>query len=114
MRPDTDCARLLRAYVRAWPRWLGGEGDAKRNGFKYHTMSQRSGDLTHKHGFPIESRYQPSRWGYSQYRFRDDATFQRARLQVKSWDTGVDVATLEAQESLRPMYQPGLFTGGGA
>lgn len=46
MRDGTDCARLLRAFVRAWPHWLGGEGDAKRNGFKYHTASQRCGELS--------------------------------------------------------------------
>ena len=117
MRDDTDCAHLLRAYVRAWPAWLGGEGDAKRNGFKYHTQSQRSGDLGSKHGFPVDSRRRESAtqvWNYHEYRLKDRATFEHARLQVKSWDTCVDVKTLEAQESLRPVYQSGLFRGGGA
>ena len=48
MRPDTDCGHLLRAYVRAWPAWLGGEADGKARGFKYHTQSQRSGDLIYE------------------------------------------------------------------
>ena len=116
MRDGTDCAHLLRAYVRAWPAWLGGEGDAKRNGFKYHTQSQRSGDLGSKHGFPCDSRPRESAtgtWGYHEYRFADRATYERARLQVKSWDTGIAVSVLEIQESLRPVYQAGLFTGGG-
>lgn len=116
MKDGTDCAHLLRAYVRAWPAWLGGEGDGKRNGFKYHTQSQRSGDLTHKHGFPVESRRRETAtqsWPYHEFRLKDAATYERARLQVKAWVTGIDVATLEIQESLRPM-QAGLFGGGGA
>jgi len=108
MRDGTDGANLLRAYVRAWPRWLGGEGDAKRNGFKFHTQSQRSTDLRLKHGFPCDSHRRHGQQ-YWEFRLADEATFHRARLQVKAWDTGVSVDVLEIQEQLRPMYQPGLL-----
>ena len=112
MRPDTDCAHLLCAYVRAWPAWLGGYDESRRGGFKFHTQSQRSGDLGSKHGFSVVSRRRAGEVFY-EYRLKDGATYERARLQVKAWATGIDLKTLEAQESLRPMYQPGLFTGGG-
>ena len=56
MRDGTDCAALLRAYVRAWPAWLGGYDESRRWGFKFHTQSQRSGDLWSKHGFLVVSR----------------------------------------------------------
>ena len=110
MRPDTDCAHLLRAYVRAWPEWRGGNDESWYYGFKFHTQSQRSGELGSKHGFPCESRRREGVC-YHEYRLKDRATYEHARLQVKSWDTCVDVKTLEAQESLRPV-QAGLFTGG--
>ena len=113
MRPDTDCAHLLRAYVRAWPAWLGGYDESRRWGFKFHTQSQRSGDLGSKHGFPCESRRREGK-AFHEYRLASQVVYFHAQLEVKSWATGIDVATLEAQESLRPVYQPGLFTGGGA
>lgn len=112
MRDGTDCAHLLRAYVRAWPAWLGGYEESRRWGFKFHTQSQRSGDLGSKHGFPVVSQRREGE-DYHEYRFRDAATYERAWLQVKAWDAGMSVATLEAQES-RHVYQAGLFTGGGA
>jgi len=113
MRDGTDCANLLRAYVGAWPRDIGGYKDGARLGFKSHTQSQRSGDLGTKHGFPTKpmERHGDGLW---RCQLKDRATFERARLQVKAWDMGMPVATLEAQESLRPVYQAGLFTGGGA
>ena len=113
MRPTTQCGRMLGALAQAWPCWIGGYRDGREHGFSWHTASQRCGELTHKHGFPVVSRRREGEVFY-EYRLKDGATYERARLQVKAWATGIDVATLEAQESLRPMYQPGLFTRGGA
>ena len=114
MRDGTDCANLLRAYVGAWPRDIGGYKDGARLGFKFHTQSQRSGELGSKHGFPCVSRRREGE-DYHEYRFKDRATFERARLQVKAWDMGMPVATLAAQESLRPVRQEALaLAGGGA
>ena len=94
MRPDTDCAALLRAYVQAWPVWLGGYDESRRWGFKFHTQSQRSGDLGSKHGFPCESQRREGE-AFSEYRFKDEATYRLAALAVELWgiDAGIRRAT---------------------
>ena len=107
MRRNTQCGRLLHALVLTYPRWIGGAADGRRYDFSWHTQSQRSGELRDDHGFPCVSQRRRGEQ-FSEYRIKDEATFHRARLLVKSWETGVDVKTLEAQESLRPLYQPGL------
>ena len=84
MRPDTDCGRLCHALVKTYPSWIGGEADGKRYGFKYHTQSQRSGELHRHHGLECEPRRREGQ-RYSEYRFIDDATFQRARSIVHLW-----------------------------
>ncbi|MCK4513001.1 hypothetical protein KAW64_14745 [bacterium] len=113
MRNGTDCAALLRAYVRAWPLDIGGYEDGERHGFKFHTQSQRSGELHRIHRFPTTpmTKHSDGTW---KNQLGGPVAYERARLQVKSWATGIPVADLEIQESLRPVYQPGLFTGGGA
>ena len=114
MRRNTQCGRLLHAYVLTYPRWVGGRADGRRYDFSWHTQSQRSGELRDDHGFPCVSQRRRGEQ-FSEYRLKDEATFHRARLLVKSWETGVAVEVLEIQESLRPMRQEALaLTGGGA
>ena len=106
MRPDTDCAALLRAYVRAWPAWLGGYDESRRWGFKFHTQSQRSGDLGSKHGFPVVSRRRAGE-DYHEYRLKDEATYRLAALAVELWDIDAAIERGRAQGAL-------ALTGGGA
>ena len=114
MKAATQCGRILWALVRAWPCWIGGYEDGRRYGFSWHTASQRCGDLGSKHGFATASRRREGEAFY-EYRLADHETFKRAYMLVKSWDTGIDVATLAAQESLRPVRQEALaLAGGGA
>ena len=96
VRENSDVGRLLRAYVEAYPRKVGGEADGKRYGFKYHTQSQRSGDLT-KRGFPTIGTKRKGE-DYKEYRFNGPLVFADARRLVKSWDSGLSVEEVEAQE----------------
>ena len=86
MRRNTQCGRLLHAYVLTYPRWIGGRADGTRYDFSWHTQSQRSGELRDDHGFPCVSQRRRGEQ-FSEYRIKDEATFQRARLLVKSWET---------------------------
>ena len=93
---NTDVGRLLRAYVDAYPRKIGGEADGKQYGFKYHTQSQRSGDLT-KRGFPTVGTTRKGE-DYKEYRFTGPLVFDRARLLVRAWDAGLTIETMEKRD----------------
>lgn len=96
VRENSDAGRLLRAYVDVYPRKVGGETDGKRYGFKYHTQSQRSGDLT-KRGFPVLGTKRKGE-DYKEYRFTDPLVFDRARLLVRAWDAVLTVETMDRRE----------------
>lgn len=100
MRDGTDSAHLLRAYVRAWPRRIGGEADGAEFGFKWHTQSQRNGELDRFHGFKTVGG-KPEGGNTWKYQLASQAVYFSAQLEMKSWETG-------------DVYQSGLFGGGGA
>lgn len=95
VRENSDVGRLLRAYVEAYPRKVGGEADGQLYGFKYHTQSQRSGDLT-KRGFPTVGTFRKGE-DYKEYRFKGPLVFDRARLLVRAWAAGLTVETMDTR-----------------
>lgn len=95
MRDLTDCACLIRAYVRAWPRFIGGEIDGRVLGFKFHTQSQRNSELERIHGYPTAG-YEPDGGGTWRFQLASSLIYQRACFQVEAWDRGVPLVEVIA------------------
>ena len=98
VRENTDVGLLLRAYVEAYPRKIGGYEESRLYGFKFHTQSQRSGDLT-KRGFPVKGTRREGE-EYHEFRFSDVRGLREASLLVRSWDSGLTVNELREQDSV--------------
>ena len=94
MADGTDCANLLRAYVRAWPLDIGGSADGARFRFKFHTQSQRNSDLEHRHGFEVGDGKSPKEGGAWKWQLASRRVLLKARRQVLSWDTGIPLEEL--------------------
>lgn len=94
MKDGTRCANLLRAYVSAWPREVGGAADGERLGFQFHTQSQRNSDLTHRHGFEVGDGGPPKEGGTWRWQLASREVFLEARRQVLSWETGIPLKDL--------------------
>lgn len=93
MRDGTDAANLLRAYVRAWPRDIGGSVDGEKLGFKFHTQSQRNSDLA-DYGYPTTDGKRPKKGGAWSWQLESRLVFLEARRQVLSWDSGIPLDEL--------------------
>lgn len=103
MRDKSDCACLIRAYVRAWPRFIGGETDGRALGFKFHTQSQRNGDLGRTHGYQTV-RAIPDHGGCHTFQLASGLVYQRACFQVEAWDRGVPLAEVTASHATDPEH----------
>jgi hypothetical protein len=104
IKSNSQGGRLTRVLVRAYPsgKWCAGREDF---GDDFYTARNRFGDTLAPRGINVASRRRESdisegRSKLYEWRLASEVDFHEAALLVRSWDTGEDLETLRANDSL--------------
>jgi len=104
MKSNSQGGRLIRVLVRAYPsgKWCAGREDF---GDDFYTARNRFGDTLAPRGINVAGRKrEPEVSGgkskIHEWRLASDVDYHEAALLIRSWDTGEDLETLRATDSL--------------